>query len=190
MSSIEVRPFRGGDRDQLTALVNGHAAAVVPGLSVSVNTVMSQLERDPGEFIVDPWVINRGTLVAEQRRHVVAAAHLLRYGDDDHIRKSYCDSAEIRWFLSWPEAPYWPDSTDAAEVLMASCLEHLDGWDVSNQYADGTLPVPGLYGLPEQWPHVSAAYRRAGFVHRDIRRSSSSPVSTSCRAQEHLLWMD
>jgi hypothetical protein len=54
MSSIEVRPFRRGDREQLAALVNAHAAAVVPGASVSVNTVMSQLEREPGEFIVDP----------------------------------------------------------------------------------------------------------------------------------------
>ncbi|MDQ3531762.1 MAG: N-acetyltransferase, partial [Actinomycetota bacterium] len=31
MSSIEVRPFRRGDREQLAALVNAHAAAVVPG---------------------------------------------------------------------------------------------------------------------------------------------------------------
>src|SRR5580693_9425145 len=54
MSSIEVRPFRRGDRDQLTDLVNGHAAAVVPGAGVSVAVMLSQLEREPGEFIVDP----------------------------------------------------------------------------------------------------------------------------------------
>ena len=29
--SLEVRPFRRGDREQLTALVNAHIAAVVPG---------------------------------------------------------------------------------------------------------------------------------------------------------------
>jgi hypothetical protein len=51
MSSIEVRPFRRSDRAQLTDLVNAHAEAVVPGMSVSVNAVLSQLERDPGEFI-------------------------------------------------------------------------------------------------------------------------------------------
>jgi hypothetical protein len=39
MSSVQVRPFRRSDRDQLTRLVNAHAEAVVPGLSVSVNTV-------------------------------------------------------------------------------------------------------------------------------------------------------
>ena len=54
MSEVQVRPFRRADREQLTALVNAHIQAVVPGVSVSVNTVMSQLERDPGEFIVDP----------------------------------------------------------------------------------------------------------------------------------------
>jgi hypothetical protein len=80
MPSVQVRPFRRADREQLTSLVNAHIQAVVPGLAVSVNTVMSQLERDPGEFIVDPWVAERATLVAEQRRRVVAAAHLLRYG--------------------------------------------------------------------------------------------------------------
>jgi GNAT superfamily N-acetyltransferase len=25
--------------------------------------------------------------------------------------------------------------------------------------------VPGVYGVPEQWPHVSALYEQAGFVH-------------------------
>jgi len=33
MSDVQVRPFRRGDRDQLTMLVNAHAGAVVPGMS-------------------------------------------------------------------------------------------------------------------------------------------------------------
>jgi hypothetical protein len=41
MADVRVRPFRRGDSDQLTKLVNAHAEAVVPGLSVSVNTVLS-----------------------------------------------------------------------------------------------------------------------------------------------------
>src|SRR5919202_355256 len=165
MSSVEVRPFRRTDREQLTHLVNVHAAAVIPGVSVSVNTVMSQLEREPAEFVVDPWVIQRVTLVAEQRRRVVAAAHLLRYADEAGVGQAYRDSAEIRWFLFWPEAPYWPDSTDAADALIAACVAQLDGWRVSDQGADGALPVPGVYGVPEQWPHVRATYERAGFHH-------------------------
>jgi hypothetical protein len=59
MSSIQVRPFRRSDREHVTALVNAHVAAVVPGVSVSVNTVLSQLEHEPGEFIVDPWIAER-----------------------------------------------------------------------------------------------------------------------------------
>jgi len=36
---------------------------------------------------------------------------------------------------------------------------------VSRRAADGGLPAPGVYGLPAQWPHVRAAYQRAGFTH-------------------------
>lgn len=188
MSSIEVRPLRRGDREQLAALVNAHAASVVPGVSASVTTVMSQLERERGEFIVDPWVIDRMTLVAEQRERVVAGAYLLRYGADDNVNDSYRDAGEIRWFLYWPEAPYWPDSAEAADALMAACIERLDQWGVTMLYADGTLPVPGVYGVPEQWPHVRTVYERAGFVAEgpteivyvarvdELPRTSESPV--------------
>lgn len=83
-----IRPFRRSDRDQLTALVNAHAQAVVPGVSVSVNAVLSHLEREPGEFVVDPG-------------------------------------------------------------------------------ADLGLPTPGVYGVPEQWPHVADLLGRVGFVRGD-----------------------
>ena len=113
-SSIQVRPFRRGDRDQLTQLVNAHVAAVVPGVSVSVHTVLSQLERQPGEFITDPWVSDRATLVAEQGGRVQAAAHLLRYYADERAGEHYRDLGELRWFVFWPEAPagnpWWPDA--------------------------------------------------------------------------------
>ena len=165
MSSIEVRPFRRADREQLTGLVNAHVAAVVPGMSVSVNTVMSQLEREPGEFIVDPWVSERATLVAEQRQAVVAAAHLLRYGTDPAVSESYRDAGEIRWFLFWPGAPYWPDAPEAGDALLAACVDQLERWGVSRQHADGALPAPGVYGIPEQWPHIRSSLERAGFVH-------------------------
>jgi hypothetical protein len=64
--SIQVRPFARGDREQVTTLVNAHIGAVVPNVSVSVQGLLSQLEREPGEFIVDRWVTERLTLVAEQ----------------------------------------------------------------------------------------------------------------------------
>ena len=165
MSEVQVRPFRRADREQLTALVNAHIQAVVPGVSVSINTVLSQLERDPGEFIVDPWVAERATLVAEQRGRVVAAAHLLRYGGGDQVGESMRDAGDINWLLYWPEASYWPDSKAAAGALVAACLAQLRRWRATRWWADGTLPAPGVYGVPEQWPHIRKLYERAGFVH-------------------------
>jgi GNAT superfamily N-acetyltransferase len=169
MSPIEVRPFRRSDRDQLTQLVNAHAAAVVPGMSVSVSTVMSALERQPGEFIEDPWVSERVTLVADQRDRISAAAHLLRYFSDERAGPSARDVGDVHWLLFWPEAPAgnpcWPDAAQAAEALMAACIRQLEGWGVTRQQAGGELPVRGVYGVPEQWPHIHALYRRAGFAH-------------------------
>jgi GNAT superfamily N-acetyltransferase len=170
MSLVRVRPFRRSDRDQLTDLVNAHAAAVVPGLSLSVAAMLSHLEREPGEFIVDPWVSERATLVAEQNNRVAAAAHLLRYGDDVDVSGAYRGGGEIRWLLFWPEGPvssnpWWTAGTRAATELIAACIAQFDRWHVTGQSAGGELPVPGVYGVPEQWPHIGALYERAGFVH-------------------------
>jgi GNAT superfamily N-acetyltransferase len=160
---VDVRSFRRSDRQQLTALVNAHVAAVIPGVSLSVAAVMSNLDRDPGEYIVDPWVVERVTLVVEQRQRIVAAAHLLRYGSHDRVGETYRDAGEIRWLLCWPAVPRWPDSVQAGDQLAQACLAQFDRWDVRRRYADGTLPVPAVYGVPEQWPHIREIYERAGF---------------------------
>ena len=153
MSSIQVRRFRRSDRDQLTQLVNAHAEAVVPGMSVSVSTVLASLERQPGEFIEDPWVAERVTVIAEQQNRVAAAAHLLRYFPDERAGVAARDVGDINWLLYWPEAPagnpYWPHAAPAADALMAACLAQFEDWGVSRQYAGGELPVHGVYGVPE-----------------------------------------
>ena len=169
MSEIMVRPFRRSDRDQLTDLVNKHAQAVVPGASVSVSTVLGSLERQPGEFITNPWVSDRMTLVAEQQNRVAAAAHLLRYYADERAGASCRGSGDIEWFLFWPVAPagnpYWPDAAPAADALMQACIRQLEDWQVTSQGAGGELPVSGVYGVPGQWPHIRALYERSGFIH-------------------------
>lgn len=165
MPALTVRPFRRDDRDQLTDLINAHVAAVVPGVSVSVNTVLTDLERQPGEFITDPWVAERVTLVAEQRRHVVAAAHLLRYRSGPEVGAHHRDSGEIDWLVHRPPASFWPDADDAADQLMAACLAQFARWNVRVRYADGALPAPVVYGLPRNWPHIRALYERSGFRH-------------------------
>ncbi|MFH8619472.1 N-acetyltransferase [Streptomyces sp. NPDC017979] len=172
-SSVYVRPFHREDRDQLTALVNAHAAAVVPGAAASVNTVLSSLERHPDEYVTDPWVAERVTLIAQQRQRVVAAAHLLRYRNDPDVGDDYRDAGQVEWFLHVPADPDDAEEgaegagagSTAADVLMSACLAQLSRWHVRTRFLDGSLPVPGVYGLPDAWPHVRAVVERAGFVH-------------------------
>jgi GNAT superfamily N-acetyltransferase len=159
--SIEVRPFQRRDREQLTALVNAHIEAVLPAVAVSVNAVLSQLEREPEETIVDPWAVERATLVAIERDAVVAAAHVIRYGAGPEVSESYRDAAEIRWLV------FLPGDAAAADALAAECIATMARWGVAKMYADGALPAPGVYGVPDVWPHVRAALGRAGFVAGD-----------------------
>jgi GNAT superfamily N-acetyltransferase len=166
--AVQIRPFRRSDRDQLADLVNAHAGAVVPGMGTSVAALLSSLDRDPGEPVTDPWVSTRATLVAEQQDRVVAAAHLLRYLDDERAGESFRGAGEIKWLVFWPQAPsgnpYWSAAAGAAEQLIAACIAQFGRWGVTRQVAEGDLPVPcGVYGVPEQWPHVAALYERAGF---------------------------
>jgi GNAT superfamily N-acetyltransferase len=149
-----IRPFRRSDREQLTALVNAHVAAVIPGVTVSVNALLNQLEREPGEAIVDPWVIERRTLVAVEHDAIVGGAHLLRYGDDERVSDSYRDLAVIRWLVC----------RSGGEALMAESLRVLQEWQPARIAADGSLPAFGVYGVPATWPHVRALYADAGFV--------------------------
>jgi hypothetical protein len=159
VQSIEIRSFQRSDREQLTALANAHVGAVVPGVSVSVNVLMSQLEREPEETLVDPWVVERRTLVALERDAVVAGAHLLRYGDDKRVGEAYRGAAEIRWLV------FTPAATAVADALLAASIDLMAAWRPARQWADGTLPALGCYGVPSAWPHVRDAYVRAGFAH-------------------------
>jgi GNAT superfamily N-acetyltransferase len=138
-------------------------------MGVSVSALLSELECQPQEFIVDPWVSERVTLVAEQQARVTAAAHLVRYFTDERAGQAYRGAGVIRWLLFWPHAPagspYWPDATEAAQALITACIRQLEDWQVTSQGAEGELPVPGVYGVPAQWPHIRALYERAGFAH-------------------------
>ncbi|HEY1640693.1 MAG TPA: GNAT family N-acetyltransferase [Streptosporangiaceae bacterium] len=192
MTTALIRPFRRADRDQLTQLVQAHAMAVVPGMRASASTVLAALDRRPGELIEDPWVGERMTLVAEQQHRVVAAAHLLRYFGDERAGPGRRGAGVIEWLVFWPHAPAdnpaWPDGVPAARALMAGCLGQLQRWEVSRQDAGGELPVPGVYGVPAQWPHVAALYEQAGFAHtghteivylartRDLARPAGPPL--------------
>ncbi|MGF1597571.1 MAG: GNAT family N-acetyltransferase [Acidimicrobiales bacterium] len=155
--SISVREFRRHDRDQLTALVNLHASSVLPGVALSTNVVLGQLEREPGEQIVDPWVDERRCLVAIDDEAVVGAALVHRFSGDERVRVGYRSAAEIRWLV------VAPSSMDAGRRLLAAAVDLARAWRPSHLYADGSLPAPGCYGVPDSWPHIRELLGAAGF---------------------------
>lgn len=159
-----VREFRRSDRDQLAALVNAHVAAVIPGGSVSVQGLLSYLEDEPGEYIVNPWVAERTVLVAHQRGRLVAASYLVRYTDHPTVGESWRNVGEVRFLIFWPPSSVFADTVGAARELLSTSVMRLRRVGVAQIVADGTLPVPGIYGVPEQWPHVRKLYRESGFV--------------------------
>jgi hypothetical protein len=78
MAQIEL--FQLAHLPHVRALVNAHLSSLAPGWALAEQFIASRLQRDPGEFIIDPWVTARVTLCAIERQRVIAAAHLLRYG--------------------------------------------------------------------------------------------------------------
>ncbi len=40
----------------------------------------------------------------------------------------------------------------------------MDDWKVGRQYADGSLPSVGTYGVPACWPHIRDIYTGGGLV--------------------------
>jgi hypothetical protein len=190
MSSIEVRPFRRSDREQLTALVNSHAAAVVPGASVSVNTVMSQLEREPGEFIVDPWVIDRATLIADQRGRVVAAAHLLRYASGHEISESYRDLAEIGGFSIGRRLRTGPTRMRRETLSSQPALPCSTDGARRNSGPTARCPCPASMEFPSSGPTSALPMNRPVSYTRETQRLSTSPKCTICCTRGTLPYME
>ena len=157
MSEPVLRLFRRADREQLTSLVNAHVCTVIPGWALSTSTLLAQIERDPAQYVTDPWVAERLTLVAEVDSRVVAAAHLRRYRSDPDVAVDWLEAGEIAWLVCWP-------AHEAAGLALAeACVRSLAAWDVRRQLADGDLPTPATYGIPDSWPHVARILTAAGF---------------------------
>src|SRR5207244_3470467 len=129
-----VRPFARHDRDRLASLVNRHVAAVLPGGAIPTATLLSQMERDTTEPIIDPWVIDRHTLVGIAADRVVAAAHLKRYGHEAHVAEGFRDLGMIDWIVCEPA------HLDVGAALLEAAHEQFRQWDSREWSADGTLP--------------------------------------------------
>ena len=163
MPESVVRPFRRADRDQLTGLVNAHISTVVPGWAVSTAVLLAQIERDPAQYVTDPWVDDRATLVAEVAGRLVAAAHLRRYRSDADVAPDWRGAGEIAWLVCW--LAHEPAGAD----LAAACVRSLAAWGVRRCFADGDLPTSATYGIPDAWPHVVRVLTAAGFDGRTAR---------------------
>lgn len=149
--------FRRDDRDQLTQLANAHVQSVVSGLTVSTNRILSQLEREPGEFIVDPWVAARRTAVAEQRGRVSAAAHLLVYGDGPEVGTSYRGLGDSPTSLDWLTTSACPPVTVTARLPSAT------------GYACGVHSGRPAPGCPLTWTVARLAIDDGSSWHRRSR---------------------
>lgn len=154
---VAIRPFERRDRDRLTALVNLHVAAVIPGVVLSVNAVLGQLEREPDESVVDPWVAERRCLVAERDSEIVAAALLHRFRCTADVGDAYRGTGDIRWLVCKI------DATDAGAELLQTALAQMRAWQVTAVGAECAVPALGCYGIPDTLPHLRALLVQAGF---------------------------
>jgi GNAT superfamily N-acetyltransferase len=155
---VTVEPHRHVHLDQLQRLINCHLAGVVPGWRLPVRVIEASLGAPDGEAGLDPWVTERRTLCATASGQLVGAAHVVRYGLGAEVGQRYRGAAELAWLLFWPEAE------NAARALVSAAADLSALWQAPRLYAyDTALPVPVVTGVPESWPHVSAALTRSGF---------------------------
>jgi GNAT superfamily N-acetyltransferase len=158
-STTEIVPFSAHHADQFTDLFNAHLGAVVPGFALPATYLSERLTRDPGESIVDPWVVERRTLLAVDHDRVVAATHILRYGATPDVGPAYRNAAEVAWLIAWPPA------CEPAERLLTAATDLIAGWGIEDPFlCTGSMFVPSLSGIPETWPHIAAVVRMAGFA--------------------------
>jgi GNAT superfamily N-acetyltransferase len=156
MTHVEL--FQPTHLPQVQALVNAHLSTLVPGWGLPEAFIASRLQRNPGEYIVDPWITARVTLCALDREQVVAIGHLLRYGSGIEVDTSYHNVGEIAWFLARP------DESIAAAALLAAIHDQFSAWGVPTATAwQGGLPASPFAGLPDVWPHIAVALMAAGY---------------------------
>jgi GNAT superfamily N-acetyltransferase len=159
MTSIE--PFQPAHLPQLQELINNHLSAIAPGWALPEAYIHGRLLHNPGQFVLDPWVIARTTLCALERQRVVAAAHLLRYGAGPEVGTWYQGVGDIAWLLAWSNADR------ATADLLAAAQREMEAWGVTQVYAwNAGLPIGPFVGVPDAWPHITSALVAAGYRQR------------------------
>lgn len=143
----------------LHGLINAHLEMAIPGWALPVEFIAERLTRHPEQHILDPWVVERQTLFGVEAAQVLAAVHLLRYGDGEEVAPDYRNAGDIAWLLFTPEAEA------AGHELLAAARQQMQQWGVRVTYAwDTGLPVPLCSGIPDAWPHIRELFSDAGFT--------------------------
>ena len=163
---IIIERLRSEHLAQVTSLVNHHLGAIVPGWAVPEAWLAGYLQRNPGEYVVDPWVVERTTLVALERQSVEAVAHVLLYGSAPEVNSEFHGVAEIDWFLASP------DAAEASAHVLSAAAEQAAAWSATALWLAGGPPVGPFSGIPDVWPHITAAIEAAGYL-RDPGRVES-----------------
>jgi GNAT superfamily N-acetyltransferase len=157
-SFVRVHPFEPPYLPGLRTLISNYLSAVVPGWALPDEAVAAHLEQNYGEYVTDPWVIGRTTLLATEGWRVLAAVHLLRYADSEEVGEHLRGAGEIGWLLCVPER------SEAAAAALSAVQEMFSSWGISQELVGGgVLPVPALVGVPDCWPHVISALQAAGY---------------------------
>ena len=185
MSPIQVRPFRRSDRDQLTQLVNAHAEAVVPGLSVSVNAVLASLERQPGEFIEDPSVAKQVTLVAEQQNQVAPPRTCCGTSRTTPARIAGTPASPLAALRAETPAgnPYSADSAPTASRWSPRAWPSSGPGASAASTRPGNCPSTASTGCPSSGLTSARSTRRPGSPTPGTPRSSTWPGWKTCRVR-------
>ena len=159
---VQITPLDRSHLPQVLALVNSHLSTAIPGWSLTADYFWERLKSEPQEYITDPWVVERKSIVGIVRDRVCAAAHLRRYGDDTRWK----GVGEIAWIL------FWPGEREAGAAVLTECRRQMNAWQVVDEQISGPLPVPVCVGIPDVWPHISSLVEQFGYsANEDIDES-------------------
>ena len=159
---VQIAPLDRSHLPQVLALVNSHLSTAIPGWSLTPDYFWERLKSEPQEYITDPWVVERKSIVGIVRDRVCAAAHLRRYGDDTRWK----GVGDIDWIL------FWPGEREAGAAVLTECRRQMNAWQVVDEQISGPLPVPVCVGIPDVWPHISGLVEQFGYsANEDIDES-------------------
>ena len=141
---VQIAPLDRSHLPQVLALVNSHLSTAIPGWSLAADYFWERLKSEPQEYITDPWVVERKSVVGIVRDRVCAAAHLLRYGDDTR----YKGVGDIDWIL------FWPGEREVGAAVLTECRRQMNAWQVVDEQISGPFlteggQLPALAGWAE-----------------------------------------